>query len=168
MLLFLGGVEKTLPTRASGCPQARAWPLRFRVISTLATRCRGRKKVGRFMAKAAVSTRIPNVGAMSEFIGAFDVPSKVTDYVYKCRFSHCWNGIATRHSDTMDCKFLVDGKGVILGLAHHGLREIPRARRPQSVGPRSQLYRRRISARAAGTGRRARALRCFRQPTSSA
>jgi hypothetical protein len=72
------------------------------------------------MAKTAASTAIPNVGSMSEFIGAFDVPSKVTDYVYKCRFSHCWNGIATRHSDTMDCKFLVDGKGVILGLAHPG------------------------------------------------
>ena len=70
------------------------------------------------MAKTAIPTRIPNVGAMSEFIGAFDVPSKVTDYVYKCRFSHCWNGIATRHSDTIDCKFLVDGKGVILGVAH--------------------------------------------------
>jgi hypothetical protein len=72
--------------------------------------------------KAAVKTApyptIPNVGAMSEFIGAFDVPSKVTDFVYRCRFSHCWNATATRHSDTMDCKFLVDGKGVILGLAH--------------------------------------------------
>jgi len=63
---------------------------------------------------------IPNAGAMSEFIGAFDVPSKVTDYRYKVHFSHCYNGIATRHSDTMDCKFLVDGKGVILGLHHLG------------------------------------------------
>lgn len=60
---------------------------------------------------------------MSEFIGAFDVASKVTDFVYRCRFSHCWNGIATRHSDTMDCKFFVDGKGVILGLAHTGFIE---------------------------------------------
>ena len=64
------------------------------------------------MAKTEVAW-IPNVGAMSDFIGAFDVPSKVTDYVYRCRFSHCWNGTATRHSDTMDCKFFVDGKGVI-------------------------------------------------------
>ena len=63
---------------------------------------------------------IPNAGAMSEFIGAFDVPSKVTDYRYKCQFSHCFNGIATRHSDTMDCKFMVDGRGVLLGLAHTG------------------------------------------------
>src|SRR6202040_4408828 len=69
------------------------------------------------MAKATFPT-IPNAGSMSEFIGAFDVPSKVTDYVYRCRFSHCWNGIATRHADTMDCKFFVDGKGVVLGLAH--------------------------------------------------
>jgi hypothetical protein len=63
---------------------------------------------------------IPNAGAMSEFIGPFDLPSKVTDFVYHCRFSPCWNAIATRHSDTMDCKFLVDGNGVVLGLAHMG------------------------------------------------
>lgn len=61
---------------------------------------------------------IPNLGSMSEFIGAFDINSKVTDHVYRCRFSHCWNGIATRHSDTIDCKFFVDGKSVVLGLAH--------------------------------------------------
>jgi hypothetical protein len=71
------------------------------------------------VAKAAYPT-IPNAGAMSEFMGAFDVPSKVTDYLYHCHFSHCFNGIATRHSDTMDCKFVVDGSGVLLGLAHLG------------------------------------------------
>ncbi len=69
-------------------------------------------------AETKQSKIIANAGAMSDFIGAFDVPSKVTDFVYRCRFSHCWNGIATRHSDTMDCKFFVDGKGVVLGLAH--------------------------------------------------
>lgn len=71
------------------------------------------------MAKTLYPT-FPNAGAMSEFIGAFDVPSKVTDYRYRCHFSHCFNGIATRHSDTMDCQFVVDGKGVLLGLAHPG------------------------------------------------
>lgn len=71
------------------------------------------------MAKTLYPT-FANAGAMSEFIGAFDVPSKVTDYRYRCHFSHCFNGIATRHSDTMDCKFVVDGKGVLLGLAHPG------------------------------------------------
>lgn len=71
------------------------------------------------MAKPEIAVpTIPNFGAMSDFIGAFDVPSKVTDYIYRCRFSHCWNGIATRHSDTMDCKFFADGKGVVLGLSH--------------------------------------------------
>ncbi len=72
------------------------------------------------MAKAIAYPTIPNAGAMSEFIAPFEVPSKVTDFVYHCRFSHCWNAIATRHSDTMDCKFFVDGKGVIVGLAHPG------------------------------------------------
>jgi hypothetical protein len=55
---------------------------------------------------------------MSEFVGAFDVHSRVTDHAYPCRFSHLWNGIATRHSDTIDCKFFVEGRGVVLGLAH--------------------------------------------------
>ena len=66
---------------------------------------------------------IANAGAMSDFIGAFDVPSKVTDFVYRCRFSHCWNGIATRHSDTMDCKFF-EGRGAGTGASR--FRKIPR------------------------------------------
>jgi hypothetical protein len=72
------------------------------------------------VAKTVAYPTIPNQGAMSEFIGAFDVHSKVTDFIYHCRFSHCWNAIATRHSDTIDCQFFVDGKGVVLGLAHTG------------------------------------------------
>lgn len=63
-------------------------------------------------------TRIPNRGMMSDFVRPFEVASKMTDVVYRVRFSHTWNGIATRHSDTIDCKFYVDGKGVVLGLAH--------------------------------------------------
>jgi hypothetical protein len=55
---------------------------------------------------------------MSTFVGAFEVTSKLTGNVFQCRFSHMWNGIATRHSDTIDTKFFVDGKAVVLGLAH--------------------------------------------------
>ncbi len=55
---------------------------------------------------------------MSEFVGEFDVTSRLTNKTYHCRFSHLWNGVATRHSDTVDTKFLVDGKGAIVGLAH--------------------------------------------------
>ena len=58
---------------------------------------------------------------MSQFVGEFDVTSRLTDRTYHCRFSHLWNGIATRHSDTVDTKFLVDGKGSIVGLAHPGI-----------------------------------------------
>src|ERR1700688_1635758 len=63
---------------------------------------------------------ISNQGAMSQFVGEFDVTSRLTDRTYHCRFSHLWNGIATRHSDTVDTKFLVDGRGAIVGLAHTG------------------------------------------------
>ena len=64
---------------------------------------------------------ISNLGAMNQFVGEFDVTSRLTDRTYHGRFSHLWNGIATRHSDTVDTKFLVDGKGSIVGLAHPGI-----------------------------------------------
>jgi hypothetical protein len=90
------------------------------------------------MAKTFYPT-IPNAGAMRDFIGAFEVSSKVTEYVYKCRFSHCWNGIATRHADTMDCKFFVDGRGVVLGLAHPGFVEF-RVRAGRNLSDREASY----------------------------
>jgi hypothetical protein len=57
---------------------------------------------------------------MSQFVGAFEVVSKLTGKVYQCRFSHMWNGIATRHSDTIDTKFFVDGEALVVGLHHIG------------------------------------------------
>src|SRR5580658_2941916 len=77
------------------------------------------------MCATSSTDRIPksiaNRGPMNEFVGPFDVVSKLTDDAYHVRFSHMWNGIATRHSDTVDSKFFVDGHKVIIGLAHTGL-----------------------------------------------
>ncbi len=61
---------------------------------------------------------LANAGAMSQFIGAFEVTSKLSGQTYQCRFSHMWNGIATRHADTIDTKFFVDGAAHVVGLAH--------------------------------------------------
>jgi hypothetical protein len=61
---------------------------------------------------------LANSGAMSQFIGAFEVTSRLSGQVFQCRFSHMWNGIATRHSDTIDTKFFVDGEAHVVGLAH--------------------------------------------------
>jgi hypothetical protein len=88
---------------------------------------------------AVPTPTFPNKGTMSQFIGAFDVPSKVTDQVYHCRFSHCWNGIATRHADTMDCKFFVAGKGVVIGLGHPGFVEF-RDRAKRDLTDREASY----------------------------
>ena len=63
---------------------------------------------------------LANTGAMSQFIGAFEVASKLSGQTYQCRFSHIWNGIATRHADTIDTKFFVDGQAHVVGLAHTG------------------------------------------------
>ena len=61
---------------------------------------------------------LANTGAMSQFIGAFEVTSKLSGETYQCRFSHMWNGIATLHADTIDTKFFVDGQAHVVGLAH--------------------------------------------------
>ncbi len=61
---------------------------------------------------------LANTGAMSTFVGAFEVTSRLTGKLYQCRFSHMWNGIATRHADTIDTKFFVDSSAIVLGLAH--------------------------------------------------
>lgn len=61
---------------------------------------------------------LANTGAMSQFIGAFEVTSALSGETYQCRFSHMWNGIATRHADTIDTKFFVDGETHVVGLAH--------------------------------------------------
>jgi len=69
---------------------------------------------------------LANSGAMNQFIGPFEVTSKLTGHVYSCSFSHIWNAIATRHSDTIDAKFVVDGEGHIVGLAHMAFVEFRR------------------------------------------
>ncbi len=86
-----------------------------------------------------MSSGIPNAGAMTDFVGAFDVRSKLTDQLYHCRFSHLWNGIATRHSDTIDCKFFVDGHGVVVGLAHPAFVEF-RARAGRDLTDREASF----------------------------
>lgn len=76
---------------------------------------------------------------MSEFVAPFAVSSKLTDQTYQCRFSHLWNGIATRHSDTIDCKFFVDGRGVVAGLAHTAFVEF-RARTGRDLTDREASF----------------------------
>ena len=61
---------------------------------------------------------LANSGAMNEFVGPFEVTSKLSGQVYQCRFSHMWNAVATRHSDTIDVKLFVDGGAHVVGLAH--------------------------------------------------
>src|ERR1700736_4432845 len=61
---------------------------------------------------------LANTGTMREFVGEFEVTSALTGQFHNIRFSHMWNGIATRHSDTIDAKFFVDGVARVVGLAH--------------------------------------------------
>ena len=91
------------------------------------------------MTAGAARPAIPNDGAMSEFVGPFTVTSPLTGQTYQVRFSHLWNGIATRHSDTVDTKFLIDGRTAIVGLAHPGFVEF-RARAGRDLTDREASY----------------------------
>jgi hypothetical protein len=82
---------------------------------------------------------IPNDGPMSNFVGPFDVVSPLTGQTFHVRFSHAWNGIATRHSDTVDAKFLIDGRAAIVGLAHTGFVQF-RARAGRDLTDREASY----------------------------
>ncbi len=61
---------------------------------------------------------IPPAKVMSEMVAPFTVRARLTGEEYQIRFSHLWSAIATRHSDTIDCKFLVNGRGLTVALPH--------------------------------------------------
>ena len=82
---------------------------------------------------------LANNGAMSQFVGAFEVVSKLTGKVFQCRFSHMWNGIATRHSDTIDTKFFVNGDALVVGLSHVGFVEF-REKRGRDLSDREASF----------------------------
>jgi hypothetical protein len=80
-----------------------------------------------------------NRDTMSQFVPPFEVRSKLTGQAYHCRFSHLWNGIATRHSDTIDTKFFVNGRAVVVGLEHTAFVEF-RARHGRDLTDREASY----------------------------
>lgn len=53
----------------------------------------------------------------------FAVSSSLDGTNYHCRFHTLTTGISPRHSDTVDVKFLVNGRGVVIALPHAALAE---------------------------------------------
>ena len=72
---------------------------------------------------------LPRARVMSELVEPFTVRARLTGEDYNVRFSHLFSAIATRHSDTIDCQFLVNGRGVVVALAHPGFVEFRRRAR---------------------------------------
>lgn len=54
---------------------------------------------------------------MSYFVSPFEVSAKSLAEPVHCRFVHLFPGIATRHSDTMDCWFRVNGQRVTVSIS---------------------------------------------------
>ena len=61
---------------------------------------------------------------MSYLIAPFEVSSRALAEPVKVRFVHLFSAIATRHSDTIDCVFLVDGQHVTVALSCPALTEL--------------------------------------------
>lgn len=62
--------------------------------------------------------------AVSFLVTPFEVSSKGLADPVLCRFVHILSGIATRHSDTMDCIFLVNGRKVTIAISCAALTEL--------------------------------------------
>jgi hypothetical protein len=61
---------------------------------------------------------------MSYIVAPFEVSSLALAEPVKVRFVHLFSAIATRHSDTIDCIFLVGGQHVTVSIACPALTEI--------------------------------------------
>lgn len=72
------------------------------------------------MSEIPTNSQYTPARVMSEMVEPFEVRTRLTGETYRVRFSHLWVAISLRHSDTVDCKFLVNGRGVIVALAHPG------------------------------------------------
>ena len=96
------------------------------------------------------------------------MPSRLTDQAYHVQFSHLWNGIATRHSDTVDTKFFVDGRGVIVGLAHKGFVAFRERAGRDLTDREGALHRRRVICASAWNRKTSARSMMSLKPTSSA
>lgn len=61
---------------------------------------------------------------MSYIVTPFEVSSKALGEPVKCRFVHLFAGIATRHRDSIDCQFLVNGQRVLVSISCATLAEL--------------------------------------------
>ena len=61
---------------------------------------------------------------MSYIVTPFEVGSRALAEPVKVRFVHLFPAIATRHSDTIDCVFLVDGKHATVSISCPALTEL--------------------------------------------
>ena len=61
---------------------------------------------------------------MSYIVAPFDVSSRALAAPVRVRFVHLFAGIATRHSDTIDCIFLIDGKHATVSISCLALTEL--------------------------------------------
>ena len=84
---------------------------------------------------------------MSYIVTPFEVSSQALAAPVAVRFKHLFSAIATRHSDTIDCVFLVDGQNVTVSISCPALTELREKEqkylRDQQLAEIAALYLRR-------------------------
>lgn len=60
---------------------------------------------------------VETIPAMSDFVSPFEVRSNLLSEPVQVRFVQLLTGIATRHSDTVDCIFRMSGQKVTVGIS---------------------------------------------------
>jgi hypothetical protein len=84
---------------------------------------------------------------MSYVVTPFEVASRVLAEPFQVRFVHLLSGIATRHSDTIDGVFLVNGRRALVGISCATLTELreheQRPLRDQQLADIAALFLRR-------------------------
>jgi hypothetical protein len=71
---------------------------------------------------------------MSYIVTPFEVTAKALPAPAQVRFVHLFPAIATRHSDTMDCVFLVNGQKVTVSISCAALTELRKQRQGKVMG----------------------------------
>lgn len=82
-----------------------------------------------FILRRLTSRRVSKATAwiyhiMSYIVTPFEVSSRALPAPVKVRFAHLYAAIATRHSDTIDCVFLLDGQHATVSISCPALTEL--------------------------------------------
>ncbi len=99
-------------TRVGSLPEMQRGVKRLRIFRVMVSR-----KIIMIAGAFSLVERCCRNPAMSYSVTPFEVVSNALPEPVKCRFVHLFPAISLRHSDTIDCIFLVNGRKVTVAIS---------------------------------------------------